>query len=53
MHWSANISGVTDGNYYQFEITNQDGDNYDPGGLPFLVTDPYAPHRPRHAHHCS
>jgi 1,4-alpha-glucan branching enzyme len=41
-YWSANISGVTAGDYYQFEITNRGGDQFNPGGLPLLVTDPCA-----------
>ena len=42
-YWSANISGVTAGNYYQLEITNQGGpgDRYNPGGVR-SVTDPCA-----------
>jgi 1,4-alpha-glucan branching enzyme len=41
-YWSASISNVAAGHYYQFELVNRRGDTYDPGGLPFLRTDPYA-----------
>ena len=41
-YWSANITSVKPGIYYQFEITNRGGDKYNPGGLPFLITDPCA-----------
>lgn len=41
-YWSVEISGVAVGDLYQFEITNRGGDTYNPGGLPFLRTDPCA-----------
>ncbi len=41
-YWSALIGAVVAGDYYQFEIVNRGGDKYNPGGLPFLRTDPYA-----------
>jgi 1,4-alpha-glucan branching enzyme len=41
-YWSVDISGVSVGHLYQFEITNRGGDRYDPGGLPFLCADPCA-----------
>ena len=41
-YWSADISDVVSGYLYQFEITNQGGDQYNPGGLPSLRTDPCA-----------
>ena len=40
-YWSADISGVAAGNYYQFVITNRGGDKYNPGGS-IIVTDPCA-----------
>ena len=41
-YWSVDISGVNTGHLYQFEITNRGGDQYNPGGLPFLRVDPCA-----------
>src|SRR6266700_4776683 len=41
-YWSASISNVAAGHYYQFELVNRGGDTYNPGRLPFLRTDPCA-----------
>ncbi|HLZ80531.1 MAG TPA: alpha-amylase family glycosyl hydrolase, partial [Ktedonobacteraceae bacterium] len=43
-YWSGNIRGVVAGNAYQFEITNRGGSKCNPGGPPFLRTDPCARH---------
>ena len=41
-YWSVDIDGVAAGHLYQFQITNRGGDQFDPGGLPFLRIDPCA-----------
>ena len=41
-YWSAEILGAAPGHLYQLAIQNRGGDQYDPGGLPLLRTDPCA-----------
>src|SRR5437763_3496578 len=33
-YWLVDVGGVASGHRYQFEITNQGGDPYNPGGAP-------------------
>jgi 1,4-alpha-glucan branching enzyme len=41
-YWSADIAGVAAGHLYQYSVQNRGGDQFDPGGLPLLRTDPQA-----------
>jgi 1,4-alpha-glucan branching enzyme len=41
-YWSADIAGVAAGHLYLFSVQNKGGDQFDPGGLPLLRTDPCA-----------
>src|SRR5438105_2918999 len=41
-YWLVDVGGVASGHRYQFEITNQGGDPYNPGGPPLLRVDPCA-----------